>query len=83
MSRRADPERIYQARRAALRERLISTGMLPDVADRWIAHWEARGHPASPTAWNAGFVWASAFDWITDLHARGLRPDDGKEQNRS
>ena len=35
MTRRADPERIHQARRDAIRNRLISSGKDPDVAERW------------------------------------------------
>ncbi len=35
---RPDPMRIIKARRAAMRSRLIGAGLLPDVADAWIAH---------------------------------------------
>jgi hypothetical protein len=36
MSRRADPERIFEAQRAGVRARLLGTGMTPETADRWL-----------------------------------------------
>jgi hypothetical protein len=36
MARRADPERIYQAGRAAIRNRLIGTGLDEATGDAWI-----------------------------------------------
>ena len=41
MPRRADPARIDAARREATRQRLLSTGMLPDRVDALMAAWEA------------------------------------------
>jgi hypothetical protein len=40
MARGADPTRIDTARREATRQRLMSTGMLPDRIDALIAAWE-------------------------------------------
>jgi hypothetical protein len=36
MTRRADPERIFQARRAAVRYTLLDTSMDVATADRWL-----------------------------------------------
>ena len=41
MARRADPQRIHEARRAAIRNILISGGKDRDVAERWCDAWEA------------------------------------------
>jgi hypothetical protein len=61
VSRRADPERIYQARRDAIRNRLISGGKDPDVAERWCDAWEAeavlQGVARDRDYWDAGELW--------------------------
>ncbi len=41
MTRRADPECLHLARRLAIRNRLISGGKDPDLAERWCDAWEA------------------------------------------
>ena len=48
MSRRADPARIDEARRAAIRNRLIGEGMTDMAAEAWIAAWDARAVEDSP-----------------------------------
>jgi hypothetical protein len=54
-------ERINQARRAAIRNRLISSGRDPAVAERWCDAWEAeaalRGLERGSDYWDAGKVW--------------------------
>jgi hypothetical protein len=61
VGRRADPQRIHQARRAAIRNRLISTGKDPDVAERWCDAWEAeaalRDLKRDGDYWEAGKLW--------------------------
>jgi hypothetical protein len=42
MSRRADPARIDEARRAAIRNRLVGEGVTEASADTWISAWGAR-----------------------------------------
>jgi len=53
MARRADPERIFQARRAAVRNGLSDTGMSREDAERWCDAWEVeaagRGLPIAAT----------------------------------
>ncbi len=45
MARRSDPERIFEAQRAGVLNRLTGTGMQPETADRWLDAWvlEATG----------------------------------------
>lgn len=62
MPRRADPERIHQARRAAIRNVIIQSRALdPDVAERWCDAWEAeaamQGMERGSDFWDAGKVW--------------------------
>ena len=55
MSRRADPERIFEAQRAGARARLTGTGMQPETADRWLEAWvleaTGRGLPKDGAYW--------------------------------
>ena len=64
MARRADPERIHEARRAAIRNRLIGSGKDPDLAERWCDAWEAeaalQGIARSSDYWDAGKLWIDA-----------------------
>jgi hypothetical protein len=57
-------ERINQARRAAIRNRLISSGKDPAVAERWCDAWEAeaalQGLEQGSDYWDAGKVWIDA-----------------------
>ncbi|MEX1173560.1 MAG: hypothetical protein WEG56_13220 [Chloroflexota bacterium] len=54
-------ERIHLARRAAIRNRLISTGKGPDIAERWCNAWEAeaalRDLKRDGDYWEAGKLW--------------------------
>ena len=64
MARRADPERIDEARRAALCNALTGTGMSPETAERWLAAWAdeaaSRGLQRSAAYWTAAAVWIAA-----------------------
>jgi hypothetical protein len=56
------PDPANRELRAAIRERLISDGKDPAVAERWCAAWEAeaalRGiEPGSGAYWDAGERW--------------------------
>lgn len=57
-------ERIHQARRAAIRDRLISAGKDPTVAERWCNAWEAeaalRDLQRNSDYWEAGRAWIDA-----------------------
>ena len=57
-------QRIDQARRAAIRNRLIGTGQDPDVAERWCDAWETeaalRELQRDGDYWDAGKLWIDA-----------------------
>ena len=57
-------DRINRARRAAIRNRLISSGKDPAVAERWCDAWEAeaalRDLKRDGDYWEAGRVWIDA-----------------------
>lgn len=61
MARRSDPERIFEARRAAVRYGLMDTGMDDATADRWCDAWEIEaaglGLPRDAAYWQAGKAW--------------------------
>ena len=67
MARRADPERIHQARRVATRNGLTDYGMLLEEAERWCEAWEleaaGRGLPKASAYWQLG------ADWIAEERA--------------
>jgi hypothetical protein len=65
MGRRADSERVHQARREAIRNIMIqSRGLDDDVAERWCDAWEAeavlRGIERGSDYWDAGRAWIDA-----------------------
>lgn len=62
-------QRIRDAREAALRNRLIGDGLLPQQADRWIAAIlsDGVGDPATATFWEDG------YEWISGQVAQGRR----------
>lgn len=64
MSRRGDPDRIYQAQRAGVFRRLVDEGRVNELdAEHWIARWERvapeLGHPRGSTGY-----WDEAWRWI-------------------
>ena len=62
MARRADPERIHEARRAALHNALTGSGMAPDVAEQWLEAWADEA--ASRGLQRGGAYWTTAAAWI-------------------
>jgi hypothetical protein len=64
MARRSDPERILQARRAAIRNTLTGSGMSLEDAERWCDAWgfeaAGRGLPKDGDYWTAGAAWIAA-----------------------
>jgi hypothetical protein len=64
MSRRADPERIYQAQRAGTFRRLVLEGRLDELdAEHWVSAWE-REAPAIDMARGSDGYWADGWVWI-------------------
>ena len=72
MARRADPQRIYQAGRAAIRNRLLSTGMSHETAERWLASWEIEA--ATRQLPTTGDFWTVGDAWIEEQRARRRKP---------
>jgi hypothetical protein len=64
MGRRSDPERIFQARRAAVRYGLMDTATDEATANRWCDAWEleaaGRGLARDIAYWHAGEAWIAA-----------------------
>ena len=72
MSRRADPARIDQARRAAIRNRLNGERVTEATAEAWIAAWDA--HAAEHGLEPGREYWECGWDWITAERQRRVRP---------
>jgi hypothetical protein len=64
MSHRSTPERIDAARHAAVRARLVASGMTEETADAWIAAWASLaardGRPRKAAYWDAAWTWIGA-----------------------
>ena len=70
MSNRADPERIYQARRAANVNRLIQEEhLLPERAASLVAAWEAEGKRLGLDRLSDDF-WTAGREWIEEQRQR-------------
>jgi hypothetical protein len=60
MSRRGDSQRIYQAGRAAIRNRLLSDGLSPERTEYWLTAWELEAsirQMATTGDWTVGDAW--------------------------
>jgi hypothetical protein len=65
VTRRGDPERIYQAQRAGVFMRLVSYERLSRFdAERWIARWEREGEATGRERGSAGY-WDEGWQWIS------------------
>ena len=64
MARRADSERIFQARRDAIRNTLTGSRMSLEAAERWCDAWEmeatGRGLARDVAYWHLGSEWIAA-----------------------
>jgi hypothetical protein len=70
MARQPDPERIYQARRAALHARLTQEDrMAPELAEVWVATWEVEAASRRLERHSPAF-WAGAHDWVLERRRR-------------
>lgn len=66
MTRRADPERIYQARRAATFGNLTRTGVVDELeAEHRIAAWERSPEAAALDRLTSAF-WDAADRWLAE-----------------
>jgi hypothetical protein len=73
MSRRADPERILQAHRAAIRNRLTMDGLDAATAERWCDAWEIEAAGREGLA-RDGAYWDADRDWIALQRAAKRQP---------
>jgi hypothetical protein len=78
MARRADPERINQARRAAIRNALTSEGMPQELAETWCHSWEVRAAELgldrlTSDYWTLGLAWIQRSAVPTRVD-RGVEP---------
>jgi hypothetical protein len=66
VTRRADPERIYLARRAATFRRLVDVDHFDELAaEHWIARWEREADAQDVPRLTAEF-WDAGGRWIRD-----------------
>jgi len=72
MSRRGDPQRIYQAGRAAIRNRLLSDGLSPERTEYWLTAWELEASVRQMAT--TGDFWTVGDAWIAEQRALGRRP---------
>jgi hypothetical protein len=74
MARRADPKRIHQARRTAVRNSLTDYGMPREDVERWCDAWELeaamRDLPRDSNYWTVGSA------WIAEERAARRRPGE-------
>jgi hypothetical protein len=66
LSRRPDPERIFEARRAAITNRLVDEDRVPrELAEQWIRGWELEADDRGLQRQSASF-WDDARAWILE-----------------
>ena len=81
MSRRADPERIYQMQRDGVFARLTRHAHLDELdAEHWLARWEREAESNGP-ARGARTYWDAAWTWITEQ--RSIPLDDATKTDMS
>jgi hypothetical protein len=72
VGRRSSPDRIYQARRAAVISRLVQERRLPaDRAERLVAAWEAEAVHRGLERESSVF-WEDAVAWISVRRRSGM-----------
>ena len=70
MAQRANPERIYEAKREGARRRLMGEGIPTAWVDAWFERWEAQHNGDR----HASDYWLRAHDWIAVEYGSGHRP---------
>lgn len=74
MTRRADPARIDDTRKAATRNRLIGDGVPEATADESIAAWHL--HAAHDGLQRGSAYWEAAWKWIAEGRVRREQTGD-------
>ncbi len=76
MTRRGDPERIYQAQRAGIFARLVQNERVDELdAEHWIARWEREAEATGRKRGSPGY-WDDGWRWAAGERATHRRPDD-------
>lgn len=74
MSRRADPERIFIARRTAIRNALASEGMPEELVETWCHSWEIHAAEELGLDRLVSDYWTLGPAWIHEQRARRKPP---------
>ncbi len=86
MARLANPERIFQARRAAVRNSLTGSGMSLETAERWCDAWELEaagvGLPRDTDHWTAGAAGPQRSELRSDQAGRRGRREKPLQVDR-
>jgi hypothetical protein len=78
MSRRADPEGVYRARRAAVLRGLVDVSRLEErAAEAWIDRWEREASTLGLDRHTQRF-WDEGDRWIGEQRRRGPVPPEPK-----
>ena len=73
MSRRGDPERIYEAQRAGIYARLTQSERVELLeAEHWIARWERHAEATGRARGSQGY-WTDAWAWIAESRSQALK----------
>jgi len=75
MARRADPERIFIARRVATRNVLTDEGMPPELAETWCHAWEVHAEELELDRLTSEY-WTLGSAWIHEQRMRRKLPDE-------
>ena len=73
MARRADPERIFTARRMAVRNTLASEGMSVDTAEAWLIAWQGEGARLELDRMGSEY-WTLGLAWVHEQPMRRKLP---------
>jgi hypothetical protein len=68
MARRADPERIYLARRAAALGRLEGAWLPPERAEELVAAWEQEAAERRLERFSVAY-WQAGWEWMAERRA--------------
>ena len=67
--RRGHQERIYQAQRAGIFARLVTSERVSEIdAEHWISRWEREADASGRQ--RDDHYWSAAWDWITEQRRR-------------
>jgi hypothetical protein len=69
MTRRGDPERIYEAQRAGIFRRLVDAERVNELdAEHWISRWEREADESGRG--RDDHYWSDAWEWIAEQRSK-------------